>query len=49
MSDTHRAHVPPSRLKTRGGKLKPQGDERTPKTHKQRRPNQRVKLRREYL
>lgn len=52
MSKTHRRHESVSRQKRRGPKNRPIEDVvnyRTSKPHKQRRPNERAKLRKEYL
>lgn len=47
MSDTHRTHLPWAKLRQRGGRLKPTPVD--PKSHKQRRVNERVKLRRAHF
>ena len=51
MSDTRRRHESLSRAKRRGPKNKVEdGDPRPPiKSHKQKRPNERARLRKEYL
>lgn len=49
MSRTHRAHLSPGEAGKRGGKEKPANPKTVTKTHKQKRPNDRAKLKKEYL
>lgn len=49
MARTHRAHLSPTELAKRGGTSDEKRDHKLLKTHKQRRPNDRAKLRKEFL
>lgn len=50
MSRTHRAHLSPAKLAKRGGGLtRDKKPREVKKTHKQERPNERARLRKEYL
>ena len=49
MARTHRAHLSAADLAKRGGKSPEKRDHKLLKTHKQRRSNERTKLRKDYL